>query len=349
MKLPKAPSVFKRDGGEKGFHMKPPKAPSVFKPDGGEKRFPWGKIVYLGILTALAASLLWWVGKKVIYIDGSAVVEAREFQVQCTETGRIESIPVKVGEAVTPDVVVARLDVTQRLQDQWSPEAIQRIESSVKKLDADMAVAARELALRSALAGNLGQEKDRTRDLLEQRVIKFSDYKRIELEHQGMMVEVGRLQKLVATLNQQRELLKEIYCRFKGCQAEVKVDLKPTIEGVVIRQEKEPGDVVLAGQPVLTLMDPKTLFIRAYFEEKHYPYLAVGGSVTIIFKDGFRDGGRITKIYPASAFLPSEYQEHYMPRQRSIACEICPDHPQPERMLPGQTVITRVQKVSRLF
>ncbi|RLA87008.1 MAG: hypothetical protein DRG58_11285 [Deltaproteobacteria bacterium] len=329
--------------------MKWPKPTTIFKPEAEKKKFPWGKLVYFTILGIIGLALLQWLWNRTIYIEAPALVQSQEIRVQATETGRIESILVKIGDVVTPQTVVARLNITRRLQDQWSPEMIFRLNQAISKLEGEASVTARQLRALSNLASSYATERQRANQLLKQKVLKYSDYKRIDLEFQSLNVEVARLQQLLSTLNHEKRLLEEIYQRYLPPQGEVKIDLTPAVGGIVVKIDREPGEVVLAGQPVLTTAIPKNLFIKAFIEEKYQPAINLGDNATILFKDGSQAEGQVQKLYPASEPLPPEYQEHYMTRQRAIVAEIIPTHPDPQKMLYGLTVKVRFQKLSRHF
>jgi len=329
--------------------MQLPKPPDIYQQPPDKKRFPWGKVIYLTILVILLGFLGHWAWTRTIYLEAPALVQAREFLVQSTETGRIESLTVEIGDAVTPETVVARLNVTQRLKDQWSPEMLARLNESLNRLQGEAEVTAREVALKSGLAASLGRERHRSRELLELRVVKYSDYKKLDLEHQGLQVEIGKLQKRLTVLQEERRLLEELYQRYLSPPNQVRLDLKPPMPGVVILKNRQAGEVVLAGQPVLTLYDPKDLFVKAYVPQEYQPSISIGDQAVILFKDGSRLQGEVRKLYPSSETLPPEYQEYYMTRQRAIIAEIQPAEVDPQKLLYGLTVKVRFPRPWRQF
>lgn len=320
------------------------KPPPIFKAEPAPKKIPWGKLVYFTFLGAMLLYAGWWGWTRVRYVEAPALVQYREFLVQSTEPGRVKSIPVKIGDLVSPQTVVASLDITRRGMDQWSPDMIFRTQDSIQKIVAEETVVCRELALKRGLAGNLGKERERTKNLLNQGVVKYSDYKKLDLDYQSMAAVVGQLQARVQALQEERRVLEGIYQQHLPPSGRQLVELKPAIWGIVIKQEREPGDVVMAGQAVLTLIDPESLYVKAFFPEKFQPFLHLGDEAIIILPDGSKTKGEVKKLYPASEPLPPEYQKYYMTRQRAIVAEIVIKSPDTAKMPYGLTIKARITK-----
>jgi multidrug resistance efflux pump len=320
------------------------KPPSIYKEEPVSKKIPWGKLVYFTLLGVLFLSLVWWGWTRVRYMEAPALVQYREFLVQSTEPGRVDSIPVKIGDLVSPQEVVATLDITRRGMDQWSPDMVFRTQDSIQKIVAEESVVSRELTLKRGLAGNLGKERDRAKNLLNQGVVKYSDFKKLDLDYQSMAAAVGELQARVQALQRERLALEGIYRQHLPPGGRQLVELKPASWGLVIKREREPGDVVLAGQAVLTLIDPESLYVKAFFPEKFQPFLHIGDEAVIILPDGSKAKGEVKKLYPASEPLPPEYQKYYMTRQRAVVAEILMKSPDTAKMPYGLTIKVRITK-----
>jgi multidrug resistance efflux pump len=313
----------------------------IFRGESEKKSFPWGKIIYLSILGFVIIAIVTWVWTKIRYIEAPGLVQAREFLVQSAETGRIETIAANIGDHVTPDMELARVNVTKRGQDQWNPEMIYQIKASMEKISGQAEVASKELSLKSGLVNSLATERIRTKRLLEQRVIKYSDYKKIDLECQTLQAEAGRLRSLVNALDKEKETLNDIYRQYLPPGGKVFVSINSPAAGIVINRERQPGDVVLVGQPILTLIDPNEIFIKAFIDEKFLMDINLGEPAKIIFKDGSIYPGKVVKFYPGSDSLPPEYQRYYMTRQKAIVAEIKPDCLDSKQLKYGMVVKVR--------
>jgi multidrug resistance efflux pump len=320
------------------------KPPPIFQAEVAPKKVPWGKMIYLTLLGVLFLSLGWWGFIRVRYMEAPALVQYREFLVQAKEPGRVAEVPVKIGDLVSPETLVAILDITRRGMDQWSPDMIFRTQDSIQKIIAEETVVCRELALKKGLAANLGKERQRAKNLLNQGVIKYSEYKKLDLDHQSLSAVVGELQGRAQALQRQRQVLEDIYQQHLPPCGRQLAELKPATWGIVIKQDRELGEVVLAGQAVLTLIDPDNLYVKAFFPEKFQPFLHLGNDAVILLPDGSKETGEVKKLYPASEPLPPEYQKYYMTRQRAIVAEIGLKSADPARMPYGLTVKARISK-----
>jgi HlyD family secretion protein len=82
------------------------------------------------------------------------------------------------------------------------------------------------------------------------------------------------------------------------------------IDGVVLRKSMEVGETANPGAPILTLMDPGDLWLRAYVPESDIGKLALGmpARVTIDAFPGRPFAGRITEIASEAEFTPRNVQ-----------------------------------------
>ncbi|HEX8243116.1 MAG TPA: efflux RND transporter periplasmic adaptor subunit, partial [Longimicrobium sp.] len=79
-----------------------------------------------------------------------------------------------------------------------------------------------------------------------------------------------------------------------------------SVSGVVVGRYAEPGEVIAAGQPVVTVGDVRHPYTRVYVNERVLPALKIGDGVTARL-DGFPDRafrGRITAINTRAEFTP---------------------------------------------
>ncbi len=324
--------------------MKAPAMPPLYKREPEPPRRSWGKILYLAFLACLVLAAGWWLSRRALYLDLPALVDGREFLVQCAEPGRVEQVLVEVGDLLPAGTVVARVDVTRRLADTWPPEMIFRIEEALSRLAGEAEVTATEARLKGGVAAALAQERRRSQELLEQKILKYSDVKKLDLECRQAEAEVGRLNRRLAVLKQERQLLADLYRRFQQPEVRVVTELRLPREGLVISRNRQPGEVVQAGQPVLTLVDPHDLYVKAFVAEKHQERVFPGQATTILFADGRRTPGMVKKVYPASEPLPPEYQDYYLRRQRALVAEIAAEQANPHRLVYGMRVRVRLPR-----
>jgi len=82
--------------------------------------------------------------------------------------------------------------------------------------------------------------------------------------------------------------------------------LTASIAGTVTARHAEPGEILAAGEPVLTIGDARAPWARVYVDQRLLPLLRVGDSVTAVL-DGFPDhqfAGRIAALSDRAEFTP---------------------------------------------
>jgi membrane fusion protein (multidrug efflux system) len=103
----------------------------------------------------------------------------------------------------------------------------------------------------------------------------------------------------------------------KAAELLAKVNLERTevhapFDGIVVRGWQNPGAIVSAGRPVLTIFDPSSLYVAANIEEKYLNKISIGDMVDISI-DAYPHltiTGRVDKILRATnsnfSLIPSE-------------------------------------------
>jgi membrane fusion protein (multidrug efflux system) len=117
---------------------------------------------------------------------------------------------------------------------------------------------------------------------------------------------------------------------------------------VVVARSANPGDTVPAGQPLLTLVDPRQLWINANVEETQVKRLAAGQPVEIHVDALDADlAGHVRAVTPASAatfsLLPSNNTSGNFTKQTQLVpVKVELDQPEP-RLSIGTSVEVRVR------
>jgi HlyD family secretion protein len=81
-------------------------------------------------------------------------------------------------------------------------------------------------------------------------------------------------------------------------------------DGIVTVRHREPGEVVGAGAPVLTVMNPRDRWVRIYLRQDVVGRVSLGDSATVT-ADAYPDrsyGGRVTYIASEAEFTPRNVQ-----------------------------------------
>lgn len=222
------------------------------------------------------AVLAWrsWTAGDEGHLYASGTVEATEAQLGFQAPGRIERLAVREGDTVREGQVLAQLDARE------TEARLAQARAQVQATSARLAEARRDLERnRALLAGHaIGQETfDKSQVALD---VAASDQAQARANVQA-------LEALLANMT--------IHASFGG---------------IVTVRHREPGEIVAAGQPVLTVMNPDDRWVRIYIPETRIGAVSLGQR-TSIRTDTFPDRryeGAVVYIAPQAEFTPKNVQ-----------------------------------------
>lgn len=210
-------------------------------------------------------------------VFGIGVVEARlAYSVGPIQPGRVLRVLVDEGEAVTAGQLLAEidpLDLDQRVQGAASAEG--RARQAIQVAEAQAA----EAASRARLTA---RNRDRDKGLYDSRVISESAQE--ASQHEALAAASALAAARANVLAAEQELAR--------VEAEVQavrrvrdsLELISPVDGVVVTREAEPGSTVVAGQTVLRLVAPSSLWVRARVDQARAGTLQVGQPATIVLR-----------------------------------------------------------------
>lgn len=208
---------------------------------------------------------------------GIGTVEARRsWMVGPTTAGRVLSVKVDVGDVVHAGQVIAEMDpvdLDQRLS--ALDAALQRGSSTQAAARAQVAdaTARRELAAINA---------KRNQDLAAQNFISSGA---LESRLQEKTSADAALQAAQANLvGAGQDLIRQKAERSALAQQRNNVRLLAPADGVVTSRDAEAGSTVVAGQPVLRLMDPASLWVKMRVDQGRSGGLAVGLRASVVLR-----------------------------------------------------------------
>ena len=208
---------------------------------------------------------------------GIGTVEARRsYLVGPTAAGRVRQVLVDVGDAVKAGQLLAEMD----------------------PVDLDERMQASEAAIARAASAQAAAEAQR-RDALAKRELADANAKRyVELGAQNFIssgaVE-ARLQEQTsaeagqsaadANLAAARQDLRRLEAERSGLrQQRANVRLVAPAAGLVLSRDAEAGSTVVAGQPVLRLIEPDSLWVKLRLDQGRSAGLAVGLPASIVLR-----------------------------------------------------------------
>jgi HlyD family secretion protein len=210
-------------------------------------------------------------------VFGIGTVEARlAYDVGPTSPGRVLRVFVDQGDEVKAGQLLAEMDpvdLDRRVQAADSAKA--RARQSVQAANAQVA----EAGSRAQLAR---VSRDRDRQLFREHLIS-----RQALDNSTHAAEAAEAALVAARAN--AAAATEDLARFEAERSgagSVRDNLKlvSPVTGVVVSRDAEPGTTVVAGQTVLRLVDPGSLWVRSRVDQSRAQGVLVGQSAQIILR-----------------------------------------------------------------
>lgn len=208
---------------------------------------------------------------------GIGTVEARRsWMIGPTVAGRVLSVKVDVGDTVKAGQWLAEMDPVDLDQRLASLEAtIDRTANALASAKAQQtdAQAKRELAV-----SNLRRNQDLAdKQFISSTALETVVQTRISAD---AALEASRANVLMA----EQDLIRAKADKAALLQQKASVRLMATADGVVTTREAEPGSTVVAGQAVLRIMDPSSLWLKLRVDQGRSSGLAPGLKAQIVLR-----------------------------------------------------------------
>lgn len=232
---------------------------------------------------------------------GVGSVEARRsYLIGPTVAGRVRRVAVDVGDSVKAGQLLAEMDPVDLDERAAALDAsIDRAGSALAAADAQRrdALARRELAAVNARRyAELGAQNFVSPGALESRL----------QEQASADAVVGAAEANLAAARQDRQRLAAERAGLRQLRAGVR--LLASIDGVVVSRDAEPGSTVVAGQAVLRLIDPTSLWVRVRFDQGRSAGLAAGLPAQIVLRSspGHAVPGKVARVEALSDSVTEE-------------------------------------------
>jgi len=263
-------------------------------------------------------------GRPAVNVTGT--IEAIQVDVSAKIAGRIVERPVNEGDRVTAGQLLVRLDDAEQAAEVRRQEgAVRTAEATLKDL---LAGARREeledarAALQSAGATREWTEKDyrRAEGLFRQALIAAQEVDRARQAYEVALAQEKSARQKLALLEAGSRPDQIEAARGQLAQARNALDMARTrlkemaifspVDGVVLRKNLEVGEMANPGVPILTLMKPSEIWLRAYVPEEEIGRIKLGDRalVTVDAYPARRFPGRITEIASEAEFTPRNVQ-----------------------------------------
>jgi RND family efflux transporter MFP subunit len=218
---------------------------------------------------------------------GIGTIEARyTYRIGPTFAGRIKRLDVHVGDTVKAGQVLGEMDPVDL------DERIQGQEAALKRAKA---------LLNEALARQTYAQTQSRRyeQLLEVRAI--SEETVATKKHELQVAEAG--------LNAAREELARIQADREALIAQRRnLKLVAPVDGLITARDADPGTTIVAGQAVVELIDPESLWVNVRFDQIHAHGLAAKLPATIVLRSQTVElrTGRVLRVEPLADTVTEE-------------------------------------------
>ena len=249
------------------------------------------KVTVTQVATGTVAPLLFGIG----------TVEARRaYLIGPTAAGRVRSVLVDVGDGVKAGQLLAEMDpvdLDKRVAS--AAAAIARGHSAVTTAEAQI----QDAKSRQALASS---EARRYVDLGKKNFISQSA---VDAKLQQQQSADAQLAAAESTLTSTRQDLTRLEAEREAAQQQRgNIRLLSPVEGVVTSRDAEPGSTVIAGQAVLKLQEPGSLWITVRLDQGRSAGLQLGlpADVTLRSHPGKALAGKVVRVEPISDSVTEE-------------------------------------------
>lgn len=232
---------------------------------------------------------------------GVGLVEARySYDIGPTMTGHVLRLESHVGDKVLAGQVIGEMEpVDMDNKIAAKDAAIKRAQASVQAAEANVAdsLAREHYAKTQALRyAKLAKEKTISDEVAE---AKSQEY---QIASAGLVA-------IRANLNAMREELQMLHADYNGLvQQKRNLNLTVPVDGLVVGRYVEPGSTVVAGQTVLKVIDPQSIWINVRFDQLQSSGLAVGLNASIVLRSrpNQQFSGRISRVEPLADAVTEE-------------------------------------------
>jgi len=258
--------------------------------------------------------------ESIVHLNGR--IEAPTVDLAPKVPGRVVQVFVREGDRVAAGALLARLDLGE------TSIAVERERAGVRSAqaraddlqagtrDAEIAAIAAETRDKRAAVSLAEKEFERQRFLLERKVGTQRDFDRARTDLERSRAALQGAQERLTVARDGSRVHQTEAARAETQRAEAVLrqselvarenEIRAPAAGVIVHRLAEPGQLVGAGQPALTMAFADRLYVRTFIPETKLGRVKMG-SVARVTVDAFPNrefAARITEISPEAEFTP---------------------------------------------
>jgi len=230
-----------------------------------------------------------------VQVFGLGTVEARvTSKVGFKISGVLVDLKADVGDRIAKGAVLARLD------DREQKALVGRAKAAIEQAEANLQKAMAGVSKADANYANAKSINERRQKLVQSNVASVETAETAKAAQDAALADVGLSQSDVSVA---KAAIAD--AKAQEQQQEVTLDfhtLTAPYDAMVTARLRELGSALTAGEPVFTLIDPKTIWVLAYIDESKAGEIKVGNTVEIVLRSqpNRRLPGKVARIEPES-------------------------------------------------
>ncbi len=262
---------------------------------------------YLVSFPLVVLSVLTSCNKEADY-DATGIFEATTVTVSAETAGKITSLPVREGDKVSLNQLIATIDTTTLT---LQIAQLQSQQQSTRNSSPD--ITAQVASLRTQIA-HQEQELQRQERLLQSGATTRKVYDDVQAQLNTLRNQLnGQLSTLNKSKNSISDNAEAIAFQIDQVRQQiVKSTLKSPISGTILEKYAEEGEYAMPGKALVKLANLDDVYLRSYFTANQLADFKIGDTVTVIADFGgdsrFEYPGTITWIAQESEFTPKSIQ-----------------------------------------
>ena len=232
---------------------------------------------------------------------GIGTVEARyTYRIGPTFAGRVKQVSVDVGDRVSAGQVLGEMDPVD-LDDR-----IAALEAALKRAEAQVTVAEAQVGDATARISYAETQARRYEQLIEART---ASAELLDAKRQERAIAEMSLASAKANLDAVRHERTRV-CSDRDALVKQRANLRliAPVNGLVVSRQAEPGATVVAGQPVVEMVDPGSLWVNVRFDQLSAAGLRADLPSQIVLRSegGRKLAGRVLRVEPLADSVTEE-------------------------------------------
>lgn len=222
----------------------------------------------------------------------TGIVTTNEVIVSPQVGGRVSQLRVAEGDSVTANQVIAVLEPDELRADQaFYAQSAEAMASQVEASKAELAASEAQDSEAQASLVNANQVLQRNQALLKSGGVSQEDVDAATMAYRVAQARAVAAEREVATKRNawMASRKQQAAATAQTDKAAVRLgysDIPAPMSGIVDVRAVRQGEVVTAGQPVVTLIDPDSLWVRADVEETYIDRVRLGDRLTVRLPSG---------------------------------------------------------------